>query len=122
MPIYEYRCDDCARTSETLQRLGDPPLAECPHCGGRVRKLISAPSFQFKGSGWYATDYAKKTGGADKGDAGDAAKGDSGGGDSKGGDSKGGETKGGDSKGGETKSGEGEKTAASSTAKPSSDD
>lgn len=113
MPIYEYRCDDCGRTSETLQRLGDPPLAECPHCGGRVRKLISAPSFQFKGSGWYATDYAKKPGAASKGDAGDPAKGDSGGGDPK---------SGGDSKGGEAKGGEGEKTAASSTAKPSSGD
>jgi len=62
MPIYEYQCDECERVTEALQKLNDPPLSECPHCGGKLRKLLSAPSFQFKGSGWYVTDYARKSG------------------------------------------------------------
>lgn len=61
MPIYEYECLACGKRSEVLQRASDPPLGECPECGGQVRKLISAPAFQFKGSGWYVTDYASKT-------------------------------------------------------------
>ncbi len=60
MPIYEYSCGACNRTTEQLQRLDEPPLASCPHCGGELKKLISAPAFQFKGSGWYVTDYARK--------------------------------------------------------------
>lgn len=63
MPIYEYQCQNCGRRTEQLQRLDDPPLAACPHCGGEVKKLISAPAVQFKGSGWYVTDYAGKKGG-----------------------------------------------------------
>lgn len=59
MPIYEYQCEDCGERTEVLQRLSDPPLAACPECEGAVRKLISAPAFQFKGSGWYVTDYAR---------------------------------------------------------------
>jgi putative FmdB family regulatory protein len=65
MPIYEYICEQCGETLETLQRFGDPPPPECPKCGGTLRKKVSAPAFQFKGSGWYVTDYARK--GADKG-------------------------------------------------------
>ena len=65
MPIYEYRCESCGKRTEALQKLKDPPLKKCPECGGRLRKLVSAPSFQFKGSGWYATDYAAKKGGGD---------------------------------------------------------
>jgi putative FmdB family regulatory protein len=61
MPIYEYECLACGKRSEVLQRASDQPLGECPECGGQVRKLISAPAFQFKGSGWYVTDYASKT-------------------------------------------------------------
>jgi len=60
VPLYEYLCESCGRRSEVLQRLDEPPLAACPHCGGKVRKLLSAPAFQFKGSGWYLTDYARK--------------------------------------------------------------
>ena len=60
MPIYEYECADCGKHTEHLQLSSDSPLAECPHCGGAVRKLMSAPAFQFKGSGWYVTDYAGK--------------------------------------------------------------
>ena len=64
MPIYEYECLQCGKRTELLQRLGAAPLAVCPQCGGEVRKLISAPAVQFKGSGWYATDYASKKGAA----------------------------------------------------------
>jgi len=59
MPIYEYKCSSCDRQFETMQRLADAPLTTCETCGGDLEKLISAPSFQFKGSGWYVTDYAK---------------------------------------------------------------
>jgi putative FmdB family regulatory protein len=58
MPIYEYLCEQCGRRSEAIQRLGDAPLTECPDCGGQLKKMFSAPSFQLKGSGWYKTDYA----------------------------------------------------------------
>ena len=67
MPIYEYECQACGERLETIQRFADPPLTECPECKGRLRRLISAPAFQFKGSGWYVTDYARgggKDGGA----------------------------------------------------------
>ncbi len=63
MPLYEYQCQACGKRIEELQRLSDPPLTICPACGGPFKKLMSAPAFQFKGSGWYATDYAKKGGG-----------------------------------------------------------
>ena len=70
MPLYEYACEACGRRNEALQRLSDPPLTVCPHCGGKLKKLVSAPAFQFKGSGWYVTDYARKSGGSSgKGDA-----------------------------------------------------
>jgi putative FmdB family regulatory protein len=59
MPIYEYKCSSCDRQFETMQRLADAPLTTCETCGGDLEKLISAPSFQFKGSGWYVTDYTK---------------------------------------------------------------
>jgi putative FmdB family regulatory protein len=62
MPLYEYLCDACGRRFELIRKFSDPPLEECPHCGrvGAVHKLMSSPAFQFKGSGWYITDYAKK--------------------------------------------------------------
>lgn len=69
MPIYEYLCDACHERTELLQKLADPPATVCPSCGGALRKLVSAPAFQFKGSGWYLTDYAKKSGGGDSGSA-----------------------------------------------------
>src|SRR5438067_2598130 len=58
MPIYEYRCEHCG-VFEEMQRISDPPLARCPTCKRKVRRLISNTSFQLKGSGWYATDYAR---------------------------------------------------------------
>ena len=59
MPIYEYQCQKCG-TFETTQKITDKPLAKCPTCRGKVRKLISNTSFQLKGTGWYITDYARK--------------------------------------------------------------
>jgi len=63
MPIYEYECLNCGKRTELLQRMNDAPLAACPNCGGEVKKLISSPAVQFKGTGWYVTDYAGKKGG-----------------------------------------------------------
>jgi putative FmdB family regulatory protein len=69
MPLYEYQCDVCANRFERIQKFSDPPIASCPSCEGAVRKLPSSPAIQFKGSGWYITDYAKKSEAAkDKGD------------------------------------------------------
>jgi len=59
MPIYEYVCQSCGRKTEVLQRISEKPLKICPHCGGKLKKAISAPAIQFKGSGWYVTDYAR---------------------------------------------------------------
>jgi putative FmdB family regulatory protein len=59
MPIYEYQCQKCG-TFEATQRITDKPLAKCPNCKGKVKKLISNTSFQLKGTGWYVTDYARK--------------------------------------------------------------
>src|SRR5713101_7486068 len=60
MALYEYQCNTCSHRFEIIQRFSDPPPASCPKCGGPVRKLLSSPAFQFKGSGWYVTDYARK--------------------------------------------------------------
>jgi putative FmdB family regulatory protein len=60
MPLYEYQCDACSNRFERIQKFSDPPIATCPSCGGSVRKLLSSPAIQFKGTGWYITDYAKK--------------------------------------------------------------
>lgn len=62
MPLYEYQCDACAHRFEVIQKFSDPLVDVCPKCGGVVKKLFSSPAFQFKGSGWYITDYAKKSG------------------------------------------------------------
>jgi putative FmdB family regulatory protein len=62
MPIYEYECQKCKRRTEAIQRMGERPLKICPHCGGKLKKLASAPAIQFKGSGWYVTDYARAKG------------------------------------------------------------
>ena len=60
MPIYEYECNRCHEVTEALQKFSDPPLRHCPHCNGRLQKLMSLNSFHLKGSGWYVTDYAGK--------------------------------------------------------------
>ena len=61
MPIYEYQCRKCKAHTEAFQKVNDKPLTKCKKCGGRLEKMISAPAIQFKGSGWYVTDYAGKT-------------------------------------------------------------
>jgi putative FmdB family regulatory protein len=62
MPLYEYECDACGHRFEVIQKLADPPVDTCPVCGKPVHKMQSAPAFQFKGTGWYVTDYARKDG------------------------------------------------------------
>jgi putative FmdB family regulatory protein len=61
VPLYEYKCLKCGRRSEKIEPVNGPHLKKCPHCGGKVESLISAPAIQFKGSGWYVTDYAGKS-------------------------------------------------------------
>ena len=79
MPMYEYECAACGHRFERIQKFSDPPVDECPSCGERkVQKLLSSPAIQFKGTGWYITDYARKgaTGTDTKADAsGDGSKG-----------------------------------------------
>jgi len=60
MPLYEYECKKCHKTFDVLQKIDADPLEKCIHCNGKVEKLISVSSFQFKGSGWYITDYKNK--------------------------------------------------------------
>jgi putative FmdB family regulatory protein len=59
MPMYEYHCSKCGKNFDVLQRFSDPPLTTHEECGGAVERVLSAPAFQLKGSGWYATDYGK---------------------------------------------------------------
>jgi len=61
MPLYEYQCKKCGHRFEKIQKFSDKPVKKCPECGGPVEQVISAPAVQFKGSGWYVTDYAKKS-------------------------------------------------------------
>ncbi len=73
MPIYEYQCQQCGAHREELQGINDPHLTECSACGGELKRLISSPAFQFKGSGWYVTDYGKS--GSDKSGKGESKSG-----------------------------------------------
>jgi putative FmdB family regulatory protein len=59
MPLYEYQCDACAHRFEVIQKFSDAPIDVCPKCSGAVKKLLSSPAIQFKGTGWYITDYAR---------------------------------------------------------------
>jgi len=59
MPLYEYQCDACAHRFEVIQKYSDPPIEVCPKCGSAVNKLFSSPAIQFKGSGFYLTDYGR---------------------------------------------------------------
>jgi len=97
MPLYEYRCHSCGKKFEVIQKFSDEPLTKHEECGGEVEKLISAPAFHFKGTGWYVTDYAKGNSGAPKSDGG---KSDA---DARAGESKPAESKSGESKSGDTK-------------------
>jgi putative FmdB family regulatory protein len=61
LPLYEYQCAKCGARIEKIQKFSDPPLIKCGNCGGRLERLLSSPAIQFKGSGWYVTDYARKS-------------------------------------------------------------
>jgi putative FmdB family regulatory protein len=84
MPLYEYRCARCSQVTEALQHLGEAPLSECPRCGGALERIASAPALQFKGTGWYVTDYGRgrgndsagkaERGGTDKAESGSTNK------------------------------------------------
>src|SRR6266496_5225901 len=103
MPIYEYVCQKCHRKTEVLQRLSERPLKICPHCGGKMKKAFSAPAIQFKGSGFYITDYAR---GTNAGKSGTSPKGES--------ESKSSEAKPSETKASESKPAESTKPAAKS--------
>jgi putative FmdB family regulatory protein len=77
MPIYEYKCKKCHHRFEKIQKFSDPLVKKCPDCGGPVEQVLSAPAVQFKGSGWYVTDYAKKAGSSASSSNGDSASKDS---------------------------------------------
>ena len=76
MPIYEYECRKCKAHTEVFQKITDKPLVKCRKCGGRLEKLLSAPAIQFKGTGWYVTDYSSKGKAAEKSDSETASGGD----------------------------------------------
>lgn len=61
MPLYEYQCTECGEIEEAIQKFSDAPLTACRHCSGKLNKLISQSSFHLKGTGWYVTDYSKKS-------------------------------------------------------------
>src|SRR5947208_3513045 len=113
MPLYEYKCDACGHRFEKIQKFSDPLIEECPKCGAKeVHKLVSSPAIQFKGTGWYITDYAKK--GSVSPDT--SAKS----GDSKSSDSKG-ESKSSDSKSSESKSADSKSAESKTTESKTSD-
>ena len=77
MPLYEYKCLKCGRHTDKIESVAGPHLAKCPHCGGKVESVITAPAIKFKGAGWYVNDYAGKSSGSE------AAKGEADSGESK---------------------------------------
>ena len=68
VPLYEYKCLKCGRNTEKIENVSGPHLKKCPHCGGKVESVITAPAIQFKGAGWYVTDYGGKKPSAADGD------------------------------------------------------
>ncbi len=82
MPLYEYECTACKRHTEKIQKFSDPEITVCPHCGGALKRVITAPAFALKGGGWYADGYGSAkpaAAGSDKGES--AAKSESSGGE-----------------------------------------
>jgi len=65
VPLYEYQCKSCKHRFEVIQKFSDKPVKKCPRCGKAVERLVSSPAIQFKGTGWYVTDYAKRSGPTD---------------------------------------------------------
>ncbi len=109
MPLYEYVCQDCKKKTEVIQRVGEKPLKICPHCGGKLKKAFSAPAIQFKGSGFYTTDYAR---GTNAGKSGTSPKSDP--------ESKSSESKPSEAKASESKTAESAKSGAKSVSKKES--
>ena len=70
MPIYEYECNKCEAITEAIQKFSDRPLKKCPHCGGKLNKMMSLGAFHLKGSGWYVTDYKGKNSSTNAGEGG----------------------------------------------------
>ena len=116
MPLYEYQCPNDGRF-EVIRKFSDPPLTICPTCGAEVQKLLSAPAIQFKGTGWYITDYARKGSGDAKAGGKESGKGESGKGESGKGESGKSES----AKGESGKSDSGKSDSSSSTGSSSSD-
>jgi putative FmdB family regulatory protein len=83
LPLYEYRCRKCGTVVEKIQKFSDTPLTKCEKCGGKLEKLVSASAIQFKGSGWYVTDYARKSSGSSSKSDGGSGNGDGASDDSK---------------------------------------
>jgi len=77
MPLYEYKCKKCGHQFEKIQKFSDRMVKKCPDCGGVVEQMISAPAVQFKGTGWYVTDYAKKSSSPGSSGSGDSSSKDS---------------------------------------------
>ena len=73
MPLYEYECESCGHRFEKIQKFSDPIVSTCPECEGKVNKLMSSPAIQFKGTGWYITDYARKPSGGEPAGSDDGA-------------------------------------------------
>jgi putative FmdB family regulatory protein len=76
VPLYEYRCRKCGNVIEKIQKFSDAPLTKCEKCGGKLEKLISPPAIQFKGTGWYVTDYARKSSPGSSGSSSGSSNGD----------------------------------------------
>ena len=76
MPLYEYACQKCGRHTDKIEPVAGPHLKKCPHCGGKVESVITAPAIKFKGSGWYVTDYAGKSALGESPEKSDSSKGD----------------------------------------------
>jgi putative FmdB family regulatory protein len=115
LPLYEYQCPKCGRF-ELIRKFSDEMVTKCPTCGSDVQKLLSAPAIQFKGTGWYITDYARKDGKSGTGESSKAPGGKSDGAKSEGGKSEG-KSEGGKSEGGKSEGGksEGAKNSSSSS-------
>jgi len=78
LPLYEYACSECGGHVEKIQKFSDPPLTKCAKCGGRLKRLLSSPAIQFKGTGWYVTDYARKSSSLPAGNSRESGNGDKG--------------------------------------------
>ena len=127
MPLYEYQCPKCGRF-ELIRKFSDETVTKCPTCGSDVQKLLSAPAIQFKGTGWYITDYARKDGKSGTGESSKGPSGKSDGAKSEGGKSEGGKSDSGKSEGGKSEgakdsgSSSGDKAASASTTTGTSKD